>query len=188
MTEAQTEAAVTEAQTEAAATEAQTEAAQTEAVTEAAQTEAATEEAQTEAVTEAQTEAPKLAPETDVYTDVDTIRNMKAGLRELGYELDRENNEMTQELRGIIAQVRTQEALPEGNTIDDDLLFFLNVADSATYKAMQEALTAAGYDCGEADGLVGSKTKDAVESFREANNLEGSGIDEELLKALGVRK
>ena len=188
VTEAQTEAAVTEAQTEAAATEAQTEAAQTEAVTEAAQTEAATEEAQTEAVTEAQTEAPKLAPETDVYTDVDTIRNMKAGLRELGYELDRENNEMTQELRGIIAQVRTQEALPEGNTIDDDLLFFLNVADSATYKAMQEALTAAGYDCGEADGLVGSKTKDAVESFREANNLEGSGIDEELLKALGVRK
>ena len=46
----------------------------------------------------------------------------------------------------------------------------------------------AGYDCGTPDGLVGNKTREAVKKFRETYRIgSGDGIDEELLKRLGIR-
>ena len=163
---------------------------ETEAASEPADqaSEPAGETAQTEQAEETAEEG-ELQAAADQYTDTNTIRNLKAGLREAGYELDQANNEITQSLREAIADFRSKNGLPRSEAIDDELLFALHVADSETYKALQEALNKAGYNCGEPDGLYGRKTREAVESFRKAYRLEnGTGIDEELLKALDIRK
>lgn len=42
-------------------------------------------------------------------------------------------------------------------------------------KDIQTALIFLGYDIGEADGLIGSKTREAIKSFQAKNNLETDG-------------
>lgn len=42
-------------------------------------------------------------------------------------------------------------------------------------RALQGALNALGYSCGEADGSFGSKTEAAVKAFQEAKGLEADG-------------
>lgn len=59
--------------------------------------------------------------------------------------------------------------------------------DSDTIKKVQEALNAAGYDCGTPDGVSGSGTKAAIEKYQTDQALTVTGtITDELLKALGV--
>ncbi len=59
--------------------------------------------------------------------------------------------------------------------------------DEATVKKVQEALNAAGYDCGTPDGLTGPNTNNAIAAFEEANGIETDGkITDALLKALGI--
>lgn len=41
---------------------------------------------------------------------------------------------------------------------------------------LQETLNRLGYDCGEADGVFGSKTKTAVEAFQKASGLSVDGV------------
>ena len=43
-------------------------------------------------------------------------------------------------------------------------------------KALQEALNAAGFDCGKADGSFGGKTEAAVTAFEEAHGIHPDGI------------
>ena len=59
--------------------------------------------------------------------------------------------------------------------------------DSATVQKVQEALNAAGFECGTADGVSGQKTAAAINAFRAEKGLEENGlIDDELLEALGL--
>ncbi len=59
--------------------------------------------------------------------------------------------------------------------------------DADTIRRVQEALNNAGYDCGVADGISGSKTISAINAYRVANSLEQNGlIDDELLSSLGL--
>ncbi len=59
--------------------------------------------------------------------------------------------------------------------------------DAATIKRVQEALNNAGYDCGVADGISGSRTVNAINAYRAANSLDQNGlIDDELLNSLGL--
>ena len=52
---------------------------------------------------------------------------------------------------------------------------------------MQEALNAAGYDCGTPDGVAGSGTKAAIEKYQTDKALTVTGtITDELLEALGI--
>lgn len=54
-------------------------------------------------------------------------------------------------------------------------------------KAVQEALNNEGYDCGTADGIAGSKTKEAIDTYKRDNNLNSnSDIDKELLDSLNI--
>lgn len=46
----------------------------------------------------------------------------------------------------------------------------------ADVKRLQELLTELGYDCGTADGIFGSKTEAAVKAFQKAHNLYVDGI------------
>lgn len=47
---------------------------------------------------------------------------------------------------------------------------------SDTIKQVQQALNDLGYDAGEADGVMGQKTKAAVEQFQKDNGLVVDGI------------
>ena len=54
-------------------------------------------------------------------------------------------------------------------------------------KALQEALNAAGCDCGRADGAFGGRTESAVRAFETAHGLEADGIAwPGVLKLLGL--
>ena len=59
--------------------------------------------------------------------------------------------------------------------------------DAETVKKVQEALNAAGYDCGTPDGLAGSKTYAALNAYQSDNGLVVSNdITDSLLTALGL--
>lgn len=59
--------------------------------------------------------------------------------------------------------------------------------DADTIKKVQEALNAAGYDCGAPDGIAGSGTKAAIEKYQTDKSLRVTGtITEELLKSLCI--
>ncbi len=47
---------------------------------------------------------------------------------------------------------------------------------SVYVKQLQEKLNSLGYDCGNADGIFGSKTEKAVEQFQKVNNLTVDGV------------
>ncbi len=58
----------------------------------------------------------------------------------------------------------------------------------ATIKKVQKKLNKYGYDCGDPDGIAGSKTKKAVKKYQRDNNLDVTGtINSKLLKSLGVK-
>jgi peptidoglycan hydrolase-like protein with peptidoglycan-binding domain len=54
-------------------------------------------------------------------------------------------------------------------------------------KAVQEALKSKGFDPGEADGVVGRRTGQALREFQKSQNLQVTGrIDDKTASALGV--
>lgn len=56
-------------------------------------------------------------------------------------------------------------------------------------RAVQEKLNELGFDAGEADGILGSRTRRAISAYQQANNLPVDGqISSELLKALGFEQ
>lgn len=58
---------------------------------------------------------------------------------------------------------------------------------SDTVKQAQEKLSAAGYDVGTADGVMGPKTQDAIKQLQQDKQLNATGeLDQETLAALGV--
>ena len=59
--------------------------------------------------------------------------------------------------------------------------------DKAAVRAVQAALNAAGYDCGQPDGLAGKKTAAAVSAYQRDHGMPETGeITRALLEALGV--
>ena len=64
----------------------------------------------------------------------------------------------------------------------------IDLTSAETIKAVQEALNNAGYDCGTADGVAGSRTRDAISRYRSENGLTaGTEIDAELIENLGIK-
>jgi len=60
---------------------------------------------------------------------------------------------------------------------------------SDTVKQAQEKLSAAGYDVGTADGVMGPKTQDAIKQLQQDKQLNATGeLDQETLAALGVNE
>lgn len=55
-------------------------------------------------------------------------------------------------------------------------------------KKVQLALNKKGYSCGQADGKMGSKTKNAIKKYQKAHHLKVTGtINTTLKKSLGVK-
>lgn len=62
-----------------------------------------------------------------------------------------------------------------------------NADTSSTIKQVQQALNDKGYDAGVADGIMGQKTKNAVEQFQKDNGLTIDGIiGKQVKEALGI--
>lgn len=58
---------------------------------------------------------------------------------------------------------------------------------NSNLKKVQEKLNSLGYDCGKADGINGTKTKNAIKSFQKAKGLTADGIaGKKTLKSLGL--
>ena len=56
-----------------------------------------------------------------------------------------------------------------------------------TIKRVQKKLNRCGYNCGTADGVMGTKTKRALKQFQRDNNLKADGvIGQQTLAALGL--
>jgi peptidoglycan hydrolase-like protein with peptidoglycan-binding domain len=79
-------------------------------------------------------------------------------------------------------------ALAEGNkAVLDTSASMQSHAKSLTIKQAQQKLSAAGYDAGPADGIMGAKTKQAVKDFQQAKGFEATGqLDQRTLTALGA--
>ena len=62
-------------------------------------------------------------------------------------------------------------------------------SDMDTVLAVQEALNAAGYSCGRADGLIGSRTTKAISAYQRDQGLAETGtITDEVLASIDVLK
>ncbi len=60
-------------------------------------------------------------------------------------------------------------------------------SDADTVRSVQEKLNEAGFDCGTADGIAGSRTAEAITAWQNENQLTPSGeIDDELLASMGL--
>ncbi|MDE6887476.1 MAG: peptidoglycan-binding protein [Eubacterium sp.] len=58
---------------------------------------------------------------------------------------------------------------------------------SSTVKKVQKKLNRLGYECGTADGIMGSKSKKALKKFQRDHELQADGvIGKKTLKALGL--
>lgn len=54
-------------------------------------------------------------------------------------------------------------------------------------KAIQKKLNELGFDCGEPDGIMGAKTKQAIKDFQKSKGLTADGVlGEKTRKELGV--
>lgn len=59
--------------------------------------------------------------------------------------------------------------------------------DRITVRLAQEALNAAGYNCGTPDGIAGANTEKAISDYQTANGLTVTGtVTDELLSSLGI--
>lgn len=66
-------------------------------------------------------------------------------------------------------------------------VFATDYTSPETIKQVQEALNAAGYNCGAPDGIAGSGTKGQIEKYRADKGLAaGTEIDTELCQSLGL--
>ena len=64
-----------------------------------------------------------------------------------------------------------------------------NYNDPALIKEVQEALIAAGYDCGTPDGISGPGTQGQIQKYRQDHGLSDStAIDKDLTTALGIEQ
>ena len=60
-------------------------------------------------------------------------------------------------------------------------------SDAATVRLVQQALNAAGYNCGNPDGVPGAKTAEQISAYETAKGLTVNGaITDQLLQSLGI--
>ena len=91
------------------------------------------------------------------------------------------------EAKQKIREYRSANSLTDTDVIDRELLESLGLSDPATLKKVQEFLTGEGYDLGTPDGLIGSKTRAAVQNYKEGHGLEANGmIDQAFLESIGL--
>lgn len=75
----------------------------------------------------------------------------------------------------------------EAHTHHNGVCPYASSVSRTTIKQVQKKLNRSGYNCGTADGVMGTKTKRAVKRFQRDNNLKADGvIGQQTLAALGL--
>ena len=109
-------------------------------------------------------------------------------------DLQKENEELRsqieslmkelEELKGQQTEEESKPELPENVTNADATVQY---SDKSTVKIVQEALNAAGYNCGTPDGVAGAKTTEQINRYETEKGLVVNGIiTDQLLESLGI--
>jgi len=112
---------------------------------------------------------------------VSELESENTQLEERVAELESENAALQEQIDALLnpeTEVQTEPATEIVGT---------QYTDAGIVKAVQEALNAAGFDCGSPDGKAGSKTEAAIRAFEQDKGINVNGvITDELLEALGI--
>ena len=112
---------------------------------------------------------------------VQELESEKAQLEERLTQLESENAALQEQLDALL------NSETEMQTELSTEIVGTQYTDTAIVKAVQEALNAAGFDCGSPDGQAGSKTQTAIRDFEQNKGINVNGvITDELLEALGI--
>ncbi len=107
----------------------------------------------------------------------DKVESLKADKKELNAKV----KALEEELEALKSQETEVETEPSTEIVG------LQYTDVAVVRMVQEALNAAGFDCGTPDGQAGSKTRSALEAYQRDKGINVNGvITDELLEAMGI--
>lgn len=128
------------------------------------------------------TNAAELTTE-EMKTKIETLESEKAELESEVEDLKSQVETLESENEALKAGAETETETEEAETETVGTVY----TDKSVTKVVQEALNAAGYNCGTPDGVAGDKTAEAIRSYEKEKKLNVNGvITDELLDALGV--
>lgn len=74
-----------------------------------------------------------------------------------------------------------------GHLHENGVCPYADMVSKSTVKKVQKKLNRCGYNCGTADGVMGTKTKKALKKYQKDNGLTADGlIGKATLKAMGI--
>lgn len=119
----------------------------------------------------------------EMKTRIEILESEKTTLEKEVEELKGQVEALTAENEELKAQLEGEKEPEEAKTETIGTVY----TDVPTTKVVQEALNAAGYNCGTPDGVAGSKTAEAIRAFEKEKGINVNGvITDELLEALEV--
>ena len=133
------------------------------------------------------------------YMDNETVLAVQEALNAAGFNCGRADGMLGSRTVNAIMEYQKSQGLKATGTITNKVLVSLGLVekedaqagepytDIETVLTVQEALNAAGFDCGTADGIAGSRTANAITEYQKSQGLKETGtITDEVLAALGL--
>lgn len=113
---------------------------------------------------------------------VGTLESEKQELQEKVKTLESENEVLKTQLESL----QSTQAEPE-TEVSTDVVGTV-YTEASIVKAVQQALNAAGFECGTPDGQAGSRTSAAISAYETEKKLNVNGvITDELIASLGIQ-
>lgn len=117
---------------------------------------------------------------------IETLETEKAELESKVEELTTQVEDLTKENDELKAQLEEKTEAETEAEVKTETVGTV-YTDVTITKVVQEALNAAGFNCGTPDGIAGAKTTEAINAFEKEKGINVNGvITDELLDALGV--
>ncbi len=111
---------------------------------------------------------------------ISTLESENADLQSQVEQLESENAALQEQLAGA------ETAEPETEALQTEIAG-VEYTDKSIVQMVQQALNDAGYECGTADGVAGSKTVEAINAYEKEKGINVNGvITDELLDSLGI--
>ncbi|MEX0759816.1 MAG: peptidoglycan-binding domain-containing protein, partial [Tistlia sp.] len=133
--------------------------------------------------------------ETEATVERQTILQLQSDLRRLGYSVPVVSGTVDSATSEAIRAYQRDNNLLVDGRLSGELVAHVQgktsagavIEDRPTTRSVQAALNERGYDAGPADGIMGTKTRDAIRTFQSDASLPLSGtISKETLVALGL--
>lgn len=128
--------------------------------------------------------------------DANTLARIQAELRLRGYPIPLVSGRMDAQTRQAIREYQQGQGAPVTGEPSQSLLEALRAASAAPAAnvvsreqraAAQRALNARGYDAGPPDGVLGPRSRTAIQQFQTSNNLSPTGeLSSATLESLGI--